>query len=101
MNMPVDIILEVRGFSPLWNIYVIIQLTSRLPPFFEQLCFHLDVPELLALSNTNKNFRAVVMGESSAKLFKAARERMGMPELLVPMSDLQYATLFFGRECHL
>jgi hypothetical protein len=61
----------------------------------------LDVPELLTLSNTSKNFRAVVTGDSSAKLFKEARERMGMPELLVPMPDLRYANLLFGKGCHL
>ncbi|GAA5965971.1 hypothetical protein JCM3765_004138 [Sporobolomyces pararoseus] len=65
-----------------------------------EICTHLDPGDLLVLSNTNKAFRAVVTGESSASLFRQARQRLGMPELLAPMSDLQYAALIFGKGCH-
>ncbi|GAA5969174.1 hypothetical protein JCM3765_005747 [Sporobolomyces pararoseus] len=65
-----------------------------------EICAHADVPALLALSNTNKSIRRVVLGESSSNLFKQARQRMGMPELLVPMTDLQYAELIFGKGCN-
>ncbi|GAA5950324.1 hypothetical protein JCM3765_004505 [Sporobolomyces pararoseus] len=66
-----------------------------------EICSHLDVQGLLALSNTNKSFRTVVTGESSKTFFKRARERIGMPELLLPMSDLRYATLIYGKGCNI
>ncbi|GAA5950337.1 hypothetical protein JCM3765_004512 [Sporobolomyces pararoseus] len=66
-----------------------------------EICSHLDVQGLLALSNTNKSFRTVVTGESSKAFFKRARERIEMPELLLPMSDLRYATLIYGKGCNI
>ncbi|GAA5898979.1 F-box protein [Sporobolomyces salmoneus] len=66
-----------------------------------EICTHLDVGDLLALSNTNKSFRSVVTGESSSMLFKRARQRIGLPELLSPMPDLRYAELMFGKGCNI
>ncbi|GAA5950343.1 hypothetical protein JCM3765_004514 [Sporobolomyces pararoseus] len=66
-----------------------------------EVCTHLDVQDLLALSTTNKNFRAVVTGEGSSTLFEKARKRLGMPELQVPMTDLQYASMIYGKGCNL
>ncbi|GAA5994386.1 hypothetical protein JCM5350_005171 [Sporobolomyces pararoseus] len=66
-----------------------------------EICTHLDVQSLLALSNTNKSFRTVVTGEASKVLFKRARQRIGMPELLLPMPDLRYATLIYGKGCNI
>ncbi|GAA5978634.1 hypothetical protein JCM5350_002460 [Sporobolomyces pararoseus] len=64
-----------------------------------EICTHLDPGDLLVLSNTNKAFHSILTGESSGGLFRRARQRLGMPELLVPMTDLQYATLIFGKGC--
>ncbi|GAA6013254.1 hypothetical protein JCM11491_006331 [Sporobolomyces phaffii] len=66
-----------------------------------EICTHLEMGDLFALSNTSKAFRQVVTGENASSLFKRARERSEMPELLVPMSDLRYAALMFGKNCHL
>lgn len=51
------------------------------------------------MSNTSKVFRSVVTGPSSAPLWVAARERVDLPELELPMTDLQYAHLLFGKGC--
>ncbi|GAA6059383.1 hypothetical protein JCM10212_003281 [Sporobolomyces blumeae] len=64
-----------------------------------QICTHLEVPDLFTLSNCSKATRAVVTGPSSAGLWKRARAAMAMPELEVPMTDLQYAALMFGKGC--
>ncbi|GAA5993305.1 hypothetical protein JCM5350_005088 [Sporobolomyces pararoseus] len=64
-----------------------------------EICTHLDVQDLFALSNTNKNFRAVVTGEGSSVLFEKARKRLEMPELKIPMTDLQYAAMIYGKGC--
>ncbi|GAA5922955.1 F-box protein [Sporobolomyces koalae] len=66
-----------------------------------EICSHLDVADLLNISNTSKSFRRLVTGPASKGLFRDARAREGIPELLVPMTDLQYATLLFGKNCHL
>ncbi|GAA5898621.1 F-box protein [Sporobolomyces salmoneus] len=66
-----------------------------------EICTHLDVGDLLTLSNTNKAFRSVVTGESSRTLFKRARQRIGLPELLSPIPDLRYAELMYGKGCHI
>ncbi|GAA5898967.1 F-box protein [Sporobolomyces salmoneus] len=66
-----------------------------------EICTHLDVGDLLALSNTNNSFRSVVTGESSSMLFKRARLRIGLPELLSPMPDLRYAELMFWKGCNI
>lgn len=63
------------------------------------ICSYLDPADLYVLSNTSKVFRAVVTGPSSAQLWIDARARVGLPELELPMTDLQYAALLFGRGC--
>ncbi|GAA5837219.1 hypothetical protein JCM9279_005622 [Rhodotorula babjevae] len=63
------------------------------------ICFNLEPRDLLALSTTSKVFRSVVTGASSGPLWVAARERVGLPELEHPMTDLQYAHLLFGKGC--
>lgn len=64
------------------------------------ICSYLDPADLYVLSNTSKVFRAVVTGPSSAQLWIDARARVGLPELQLPMTDLEYAALLFGRGCH-
>lgn len=68
-------------------------------PWTAQICSNLDPQDLYALSNTSKAFRSVVTGPSSASLWVAARERVRLPELELPMTDLQYAHLLFGKGC--
>ncbi|GAA5898127.1 hypothetical protein JCM8208_000160 [Rhodotorula glutinis] len=63
------------------------------------ICANLEPRDLLALSTTSKVFRSVVTGAASAPLWLAARERVGLPELEHPMTDLQYAHLLFGKGC--
>ena len=63
------------------------------------ICSYLDPADLYVLSNTSKVFRAVVTSPSSAQLWIDARARVGLPELQLPMTDLQYAALLFGRGC--
>lgn len=62
-----------------------------------EICGYLDPADLYTLSNTSKIFRQVVTGPSSAALWVEARARVGLPELLLPMTDLQYAALLFSR----
>ncbi|GJN92158.1 hypothetical protein Rhopal_005188-T1 [Rhodotorula paludigena] len=63
------------------------------------ICTYLDPQDLFVLSNTNKVFRSIVTGPHAPPLWVAARERVGLPELELPMPDLQYAQLLFGRGC--
>ncbi|GAA5981378.1 hypothetical protein JCM10908_004087 [Rhodotorula pacifica] len=60
------------------------------------ICSYLDPADLFVLSNTSKVFRSVVTGPSSAQIWLDARARVGLPELSLPMTDLQYAALMFG-----
>ncbi|PRQ77074.1 hypothetical protein AAT19DRAFT_12492 [Rhodotorula toruloides] len=60
---------------------------------------HLDPCDLYVLSRTCKVFRSVVTGTNSQALWQEARARVGLPELELPMTDLQYAHLLFGKGC--
>ncbi|GAA5827243.1 hypothetical protein JCM11251_001186 [Rhodosporidiobolus azoricus] len=64
-----------------------------------EICCNLEPADLFALSTTSKIFRAVVTGPSSKPLWIGAREKLGLPELELPMTDLQYAQLLFGKGC--
>ncbi|GAA6019175.1 hypothetical protein JCM11491_001403 [Sporobolomyces phaffii] len=79
-----------------------LQVVMTLPvDLIWEICTHLGVGDLLALSNTSKSFRAVVTGEGSRALFQSARRRAGLPELESEMTDLQYAELIYGKGCHI
>lgn len=62
------------------------------------VCAWLDPSDLYALSKTSTLLRAVVTGPSSCQLWRDARARVGLPELQLPMGDLQYAALLFEPE---
>lgn len=62
-----------------------------------EICTYLEPADLFSLSNTSKVFRSVVTGPASTQLWIDARTKVGLPELLLPMSDLQYAALLFSR----
>ncbi|KAL7337894.1 hypothetical protein BJY59DRAFT_641141, partial [Rhodotorula toruloides] len=68
-------------------------------PFLAQIASHLDPCDLYVLSRTCKVFRSVVTGTNSQALWQEARARVGLPELALPMTDLQYAHLLFGKGC--
>lgn len=72
------------------------QISPRPVP---QIASHLDPCDLYVLSRTCKVFRSVVTGSNSQALWQEARARISLPELELPMTDLQYAHLLFGKGC--
>ncbi|BGP42468.1 hypothetical protein JCM10449v2_006473 [Rhodotorula kratochvilovae] len=63
---------------------------------------HLDPNDLLALSMVNKQYRALLVAESSARLWKDARERLKIPAVTSgDYQEWQYASLIFGTRCQL
>ncbi|GAA6002685.1 hypothetical protein JCM10207_007626 [Rhodosporidiobolus poonsookiae] len=76
-------------------------MTSLPIDLIYDICSNLGPADLYALSNTSKVWRSVVVGPSSSKLWREARERVGLPELdLANMTDLQYAALMHGKGCN-
>ena len=48
----------------------------------------------------NKQYRALLLAKSSARLWKAARDRFDLPDSTVGgFTEWQYAQLAFGKEC--
>jgi len=48
----------------------------------------------------NKQYRALLTAKSSARLWKAARDKLKLPDVVTEhFSEVQYATLIFGRMC--
>jgi len=69
-------------------------------PSRPQVFSHLYPNDLLALSMVNKQYRALVTAESSSRLWKAARNKLELPDLVIDyFSESQYASLIFGRNC--
>ncbi|BGP50644.1 hypothetical protein JCM10450v2_006563 [Rhodotorula kratochvilovae] len=63
---------------------------------------HLDPNDLLALSMVNKQYRALLVAKSSARLWKDARERLKIPAVTSgDYQEWQYASLIFGTRCQL
>ncbi|GAA5934092.1 hypothetical protein JCM3775_002872 [Rhodotorula graminis] len=63
---------------------------------------HLYPNDLLALSMVNKQYRALLTAKSSARLWKAARDKLKLPDVVTDrFSEIQYANLVFGRNCQL
>ncbi|BGP42475.1 hypothetical protein JCM10449v2_006480 [Rhodotorula kratochvilovae] len=63
---------------------------------------HLDPNDLLALSMVNKQYRALLVAKSSARLWKDARERLEIPAVTSgDYQEWQYASLIFGTRCQL
>ncbi|BGP50651.1 hypothetical protein JCM10450v2_006570 [Rhodotorula kratochvilovae] len=56
--------------------------------------------DLLALSMVNKQYRALLVAKSSARLWKNARERLEIPAVTSgDYQEWQYASLIFGIRC--
>ncbi|GAA5896549.1 hypothetical protein JCM8208_004231 [Rhodotorula glutinis] len=63
---------------------------------------HLYPNDLLALSKVNKQYRALLTAKSSSRLWKAARDKLELPDLVTDnFGEIQYASLIFERECQL
>ncbi|GAA5856112.1 hypothetical protein JCM9279_002372 [Rhodotorula babjevae] len=63
---------------------------------------HLYPDDLLALSMVNKQYRALLTAESSTRLWKAARDKLELPNVVPDyFSEIQYASLILGRNCQL
>jgi hypothetical protein len=73
MDMPMDVLFEVRSYSGS------LPLLTRLK--FKQIFSHLLPLDILYLARTTKEFRDVLMHRSSISLWKAARANVpGFPE---------------------
>ncbi|GAA5943003.1 hypothetical protein JCM3775_000229 [Rhodotorula graminis] len=61
---------------------------------------HLDPDDLLTLSMVNKQYRSLLLAKSSARLWKAARARLDLPDWTTGgFTEWQYAQLAFGKKC--
>ncbi|KDR77418.1 hypothetical protein GALMADRAFT_65553 [Galerina marginata CBS 339.88] len=74
VDLPVDIVFEIFGW--------------------------LNPVDLLSLSRTSKNWRALLMTRSSTSVWRSARLNLdGLPDCPDGLSEPQYAELAFGRSC--
>ncbi|GAA5995835.1 uncharacterized protein JCM10292_004777 [Rhodotorula paludigena] len=61
---------------------------------------HLDPNDLLALTQVNKQYRAILTAKSSEPIWKRARKRLDLPSAKKgDFTELQYAQLAFGKAC--
>ncbi|KDR81922.1 hypothetical protein GALMADRAFT_240234 [Galerina marginata CBS 339.88] len=75
VEMPLDVLFEIFG---------------RLEPL-----------DLLHLSRTTKELRALLMSRSSMSIWKQSRSNIpGLPECPLDLTEPQYANLAFGKSCH-
>ncbi|BGP42474.1 hypothetical protein JCM10449v2_006479 [Rhodotorula kratochvilovae] len=66
----------------------------------DEIFSHLDPNNLLALSMVNKQYRALLVAKSSARLWKDARERLDLPDATAGgFTEWQYAQLMFSKHC--
>ncbi|KAF9019849.1 hypothetical protein BDZ89DRAFT_958853, partial [Hymenopellis radicata] len=62
---------------------------------------HVDPLDLLRLSRTTKDLRALLMSKSSIGVWESARLRMeGLPPIIEGLNEPQYANLLFDTHCH-
>lgn len=67
----------------------------------QEISSHLDPKTLLALTQTCRVTRALMLDPSTAPIWKAAREREGIPELTSKaMSEIELARFLFVKTCH-
>ncbi|KDR80012.1 hypothetical protein GALMADRAFT_242213 [Galerina marginata CBS 339.88] len=75
IEMPLDLLFEIFG---------------RLEPL-----------DLLHLTRTTKDLRALLMNRSSTSIWKQSRSNIpGMPDCPSDLSEAQYAHFMFGKSCH-
>jgi hypothetical protein len=97
-GMPLDILFEVSTLP--------ISCSCQ-PLEFHQLMYfqifsHLDPIDLVTLTQTSKELRAMLTSRSSTSVWKAARANIvpAMPDCPDDLSEPQYAVLMFGKGCH-
>ncbi|GAA5852774.1 hypothetical protein JCM9279_003967 [Rhodotorula babjevae] len=80
-----------------------LEILKTLPiEMLTEIFSHLYPNDLLALSMVNKQYRALLTAKSSTRLWKAARDQLKLPDVVTEhFSEIQYATLIFGRNCQL
>ncbi|GAA5896502.1 hypothetical protein JCM8208_004216 [Rhodotorula glutinis] len=80
-----------------------LEILKTLPvEIITEIFSHLYPNDLLALSKVNKQYRALLTAKSSSRLWKAARDKLELPDLVTDyFSEVQYASLIFGRTCQL
>ncbi|OBZ71726.1 hypothetical protein A0H81_08960 [Grifola frondosa] len=67
-----------------------------------EIFVHLHPRDLLHLSRTSKDFRAILMSRTSAHFWKAARQHVeGLPDCPPFLSEPAYANLLFSPHCHI
>ncbi|GAA5852742.1 hypothetical protein JCM9279_003953 [Rhodotorula babjevae] len=78
-----------------------LEILKTLPiEMLTEIFSHLYSNDLLALSMVNKQYRALLTAKSSTYIWKAARDKLELPDVVTEhFSEIHYATLIFGREC--
>ncbi|GJN93397.1 hypothetical protein Rhopal_006452-T1 [Rhodotorula paludigena] len=76
-------------------------LLDLLPPeLVAEIFSHLDTPDLLSLSQVNKQYRALLTAKASKRLWVEARKDFNLPDLAKgDIEEWQYASLFFDDVC--
>lgn len=92
LTLPLDVGLEV-GFDTVFKY----KLTSC---FVEKILGHLTPQDLLNLLLTDKFFRDKLSLPSATTVWKAARERAGVPDPPSSKSEITWALLLFRFKCH-
>ncbi|SJL13377.1 uncharacterized protein ARMOST_16819 [Armillaria ostoyae] len=64
-----------------------------------EICEHLEPLDLLHLSRTTKDLRAILLQRSSSFIWKSARENVNLPPLPDDLTEPQYASLAFDNYC--
>ena len=90
-EFPLDLLYEVRaGLS-----YLIVNLN------YLQIFAYLLPSDILSLSRTTKDLRALLMTQSSASIWKTARENLtDFPPCPNDLNEAQYVNLMFSNHCH-
>ncbi|GAA5896508.1 hypothetical protein JCM8208_004218 [Rhodotorula glutinis] len=80
-----------------------LEILKTLPvEMITEIFSHLFPSDLLALSMVNKQYRTFLTAKPSSRLWKAARDKLELPDLVTDnFGEIQYASLLFGGKCQL
>ncbi|GAA5852771.1 hypothetical protein JCM9279_003966 [Rhodotorula babjevae] len=80
-----------------------LEILKTLPiEMLTEIFSHLYPNDLLALSMVNKQYRALLIAKSSTRLWKAARDKLELPDVVTErFGEIEYASLLFGGKCQL
>jgi len=93
VNFPLDILYEVCTSFATCSITLFL--------IIPQIFAHLSPEDILALSRTSKDFRALLMRKSATPIWKVARENVpNLPPCPLDLHEPQYANLLFETSCH-